>query len=343
MGVRLLLVSIQLLAACAPELRLGDPPGAGGAGGAASGGGGGAGPDLSGASSGGGGGGTAGDASGAGGGEGGSGAGGAGGAGDIEDCTRDASCLTDDGLVVRYFLDEAALRIVPTQVEDAADAPLSLALTTGPEMGFVGDGAGHSGLAWTAASGNSRASAPIDGTKIQSLLHGSRAGTIEAVLRIAEVSSQGSRIVHIGSGTEPGRFTLRSDRPGQVDFWWNGTNCGGSWDVRIPERAVVHGVLDTTVQEPAAARLRLYVNGAPAPRLTPAGGYCAEDARLPDVDAALDLLPEGRHFVLGNRESGGRTFAGALYYAALYARALTDAEIQRHVAGLLASDDRPEP
>ncbi|WP_438013792.1 LamG-like jellyroll fold domain-containing protein [Sorangium sp. So ce315] len=274
-------------------------------------------------------------------GEDGSGAGGAGGAGDIDACTRDASCLTDDGLVVRYFLDEAALGIVPTQVEDAAEAPLTLALTTGPEMGFVGDGAGHSGLAWTAASGNSRASAPIDGTKIQSLLHGSRTGTIEAVLRIAEVSSQGSRIVHIGSDTEPGRFTLRSDRPGQVDFWWNGTSCGGSWDVRIPERAVVHGVLDTTVQAPAVARLRLYVNGAPAPRLTPTGGYCAEDARLPDVDATLDLLPEGRHFVLGNREIGGRTFSGALYYAALYARALTDAEIQRHVAGLLASDDRP--
>ncbi|WP_437774447.1 LamG-like jellyroll fold domain-containing protein [Sorangium sp. So ce1097] len=338
MRARLLLVSIQLLAACAPELRLGDLPGAGGASGAAGAGGGGAGPETASASSGGGGGGTADSASGAGGGEGGSGAGGA---GHIDDCTRDASCLTDDGLVVRYFLDDAALRIGPTQVEDAAEAPLALALTTGPEMGFVGDGAGHSGLAWTAASGNSRASAPIDGTKIQSLLHGSRTGTIEAVLRIAEVSSQGSRIVHIGSDTEPGRFTLRSDRPGQIDFWWNGTSCGGSWDVRIPERAVVHGVFDTTVQVPAGARVRLYVNGVPAPRLTPAGGYCAEDARLPNVDAALDLLPEGRHFVLGNREIGGRTFSGALYYAALYARALTDAEIERHVAGLLASDDRP--
>ncbi|MGK3992842.1 LamG-like jellyroll fold domain-containing protein [Sorangium sp. So ce1024] len=339
MRARLLLVSLQLLAACAPELRLGDLPGAGGASGAASGGGG-AGPELSGASSGGAGGGAAGSGAGTGGGEGGSGAGGAGGAGDIDDCTRDASCLTDDGLVVRYFLDDAALRIGPTEIEDAAEAPLTLALTTGPEMGFVADGAGHSGLAWTAASGNSRASAPIDGTKIQSLLHGSRTGTIEAVLRITEVSSQGSRIIHIGSDTEPGRFTLRSDRPGQIDFWWNGTSCGGSWDVRIPERAVVHGVFDTTVQAPAADRLRLYVNGVPAPRLTPAGGYCAEDARLPDVDATLNLS-EGRHFVLGNREIGGRTFAGALYYAALYARALTDAEIERHVAGLLASDDRP--
>lgn len=345
MRARPLLVSLQLLVACAPELRLGDLPGSGaGAGGASSadgGGAGGAGPETASASGGGGGGGTAGSASGAGGGEGGSGAGGAGGAGDIDACTRDASCLTDDGLVVRYFLDEAALGIRPTQVEDAAEAPVALALTTGPEMGFVGDGAGHSGLAWTVASGNSRASAPIDGTKIQSLLHGSRTGTIEAVLRISEVSSQGSRIVHIGSDTEPGRFTLRSDRPGQVDFWWNGTSCGGSWDIRIPERAVVHGVLDTTVQEPAAARVRLYVNGAPAPRLTPTGDYCAEHVRRPDVGATLDLLPEGRHFVLGNREIGGRTFSGALYYAALYARALTDAEIQRHVAGLLASDDRP--
>ncbi|WP_434041029.1 MULTISPECIES: LamG-like jellyroll fold domain-containing protein [Sorangium] len=339
MRMRLLMVSLQLLAACAPELRLGELPGSGGGSSAAGDGHGGAGPETADASSSGAAGGIAGSGAGAGGGgESGSGAGGAGGS----DCTRDASCLTDDGLVVRYFLDEARAGSAPTQVEDAAAAPLPLALTHGPEMSFAADGAGHTGLSWTTAGADGRASALIDGTKIQSALQGAVAGTIEAVVRIAEVVEGGSRIVHIGTGAEGGRLTLRSEAPGQIVFWWNGDYCGGAWDAELPERAVVHGVFDSTVQEPAADRLRLYINGAPARRRSSVGGYCGMHVSVPPLGTTLDF-PDGRHLVLGNRELGGRTFSGAMYYAALYARALTAAELERHTAALLASDDRPGP
>ncbi|WP_437923319.1 LamG-like jellyroll fold domain-containing protein [Sorangium sp. So ce291] len=335
MRASLLIVSLQLLAACAPELRLGELPGSGpGAGGgeSASGGGGagGSGPGTGGGQSSAGGGGTGGSGAGAGGG------GGAGGS----DCASTSTCLADEGLVVRYFLDEAASGVAPAQVEDAAGAPVPLALTHGEEMRFSADGAAHSGLSWTATAADSRASAPIDGTKIHAALHGSGTGTVEAVLRIADVVVDGSRIIHIGSGQESGRFTLRSEHLGQLELWWNGNNCGGAWDAELPERGVVHAVLDTTVQEPAEDRVRLYINGAPAPRSNPVLGYCAMHARVPPLDATLDLA-EGRHFVLGNREIGGRTFSGALYYAALYAKALTPAEIERNAAALLASDDRP--
>ncbi|WP_438022032.1 LamG-like jellyroll fold domain-containing protein [Sorangium sp. So ce233] len=339
MRVRLLMISLQLLAACAPELRLGELPGSGGSTSAAGGGAGGASPETADATSSGAAGGIASSGAGAGGGgEGGSGAGGAGGA----DCTRDASCLTDDALVARYFLDEAKAGSAPTQVEDAAATPMPLALTHGPEMSFAADGAGHTGLSWTTAGADGRASALIDGTKIQSALQGAVAGTIEAVLRVAEVVEGGSRIVHIGTGAEGGRLTLRSEAPGQIVFWWNGDHCGGAWDAELPERAVVHGVFDSTVQEPAADRLRLYINGAPARRRSSVGGYCGMHVSVPPLGTTLDL-PDGRHLVLGNRELGGRTFSGALYYAALYARALTAAEIARHTAALLASDDRPGP
>ncbi|WP_437963729.1 LamG-like jellyroll fold domain-containing protein [Sorangium sp. So ce260] len=338
MKARLPIALLPFLVACAPELRLGELPGSGsgaGGGSSADGGGGsgsGAGGELGSAA----GGGTAGSGAAAGSGEGGSAGGGAGGL----DCARDASCLTDGGLVARYFLDEAATGSAPTQVEDAAEAPMPLALTYGPEMSFGADGAAHSGLSWTAAGADGRASALIDGTKIQSALQGTIAATIEVVLRVAEVVEGGSRIVHIGSGTEGGRFTLRSETPGQIVFWWNGDFCGGAWDVELPERAVMHGVFDSTVPEPAADRVRLYINGVPARRRSSVGGYCGMHVSVPPLGTTLDL-PDGRHLVLGNRELGGRTFSGALYYAALYARALTAAEIERHTAALLASDDRP--
>ncbi|WP_437806329.1 LamG-like jellyroll fold domain-containing protein [Sorangium sp. So ce1078] len=338
MRARLPIALLPFIVACAPELRLGELPGSGsGAGGGSSADGGGGSGSAAGSGEGSAaGGGTAGSGAAAGSGEGGSAGGGAGGL----DCARDASCLTDDGLIVRYFLDEAATGSAPAQVEDAAEAPMPLALTYGPEMSFGTDGAAHSGLSWTAAGADGRASALIDGTKIQSALQGTIAGTIEAVLRIAEVVEGGSRIVHIGTGAEGGRFTLRSETPGQIVFWWNGDFCGGAWDADLPERAVMHGVFDSTVQEPAADRVRLYINGVPARRRNPVGGYCGMHVSVPPLGTTLDL-PDGRHLVLGNRELGGRTFSGALYYAALYARALTAAEIERHTAALLASDDRP--
>lgn len=338
MRASLLIVSLQLLAACAPELRLGELPGSGpgsGGGGSSAEGSGtaGAGSEAGGGPSSAAGGGTAGSGAGAGG-----GAGGAGG-GEV-DCARDRSCLTDDGLVARYFLDEATTGSAPAQVEDAAEAPMPLPLTYGPEMSFAADGAAHSGLSWTAAGADGRASALIDGTKVQSALQGAIAGTIEAVLRIAEVVSGGSRIVHIGTGSEAGRFTLRSETAGQIVLWWNGDYCGGAWDAELPERAVVHGVFDSTVQEPAEDRVRLYINGVPARRSSSVSGYCAMHASVPPLGTTLDF-PDGRHLVLGNRELGERSFSGALYYAALYAKALTPAEIERNAAALLASDDRP--
>ncbi|MGK3961572.1 LamG-like jellyroll fold domain-containing protein [Sorangium sp. So ce118] len=342
MRMPLLIVSLHFIVACAPELRLGELPdsGSGTGGGVGSAGGGGAGGSGSGAGGGSGsaagGGGTGGSGAGAGGGESASGGGGAGGS----DCASTSTCLADDGLIARYFLDEATAGVAPAQVEDAAGAPMPLALTYGEEMSFSADGAAHSGLSWTATAADSRASAPIDGTKIHAALHGSGTGTVEAVLRIAEVIVDGSRIIHIGSGQESGRFTLRSEHLGQLELWWNGNDCGGAWDAELPARGVVHAVLDTTVQEPAEDRVRLYINGVPVPRSNPVLGYCAMHARVPPVGATLNLA-EGRHLVLGNREIGGRTFSGALYYAALYAKALTPAEIERNAAALLASDDRP--
>ncbi|XYH93158.1 LamG-like jellyroll fold domain-containing protein [Sorangium sp. So ce1128] len=339
MRMPLLLVSLPFIVTCAPELRLGELPdsGSGAGGGVGSAGGGGAGGSGSEAGGGSGtaagGGGTAGASASAGGGQSGSGGGGS-------DCASTSTCLTEDGLIARYFLDEAAAGVAPAQVEDAAEAPMPLALTYGPEMSFAADGAAHSGLSWTAAGADGRASAAIDGTKIQSALQGAVAGTIEAVLRIAAVVQGGSRIVHIGTGSEAGRLTLRSETPGQIVLWWNGDYCGGAWDADLPERAVVHGVFDSTVQEPAEDRVRLYINGAPARRSSSVSGYCAMHVSVPPLGTTLDL-PDGRHLVLGNRELGQRSFSGALYYAALYAKALTPAEIERNAAALLASDDRP--
>ncbi len=44
---------------------------------------------------------------------------------------------------------------------------------------------------------------------------------------------------------------------------------------------------------------------------------------------------------LGNRDNGDRSLSGTMHYAAIYDRALSEAEIQHNAALLGALDDEP--
>ena len=76
-------------------------------------------------------------------------------------------------------------------------------------------------------------------------------------------------------------------------------------------------------------RVRFYINGAFA---SP-----ADESMIP-LGLQLDDMSED-HFVLGNREIGGRAFEGTLFYAALYDRALGPAAVDHNAARLQANDD----
>lgn len=235
--------------------------------------------------------------------------------------------LSDDGLVVRYFIDEAASGMV-AQLEDSASDPLPLAITQGPEMAFTELG-GHRALAWDAVGQNGRASVAVDGTKVYQALQGATQATIELVVDLRQATSLWSRIFHIGLDAEGGLFTLLSTDQNRLMFRLNDVE-RGIWPVGLSSagRIVVHCVLDTTLA-PAADRVRLYVDGSPV---------ASTSTSQPSQGLTIDLLT-GRHFVLGNREIGGRSFLGELYYAALYNRALGLATIGEHAARLSSDDD----
>ena len=95
-------------------------------------------------------------------------------------------------------------------------------------------------------------------------------------------------------------------------------------------RVVVHVVLDTTQEDPEA-RVRLYVNASPMPRV---GGA------VPAQDTPVALEPD-THYVLGNREVGARSFKGSMFYAAMYTAALSTEEVLHNTALLLVNDDTP--
>lgn len=252
-----------------------------------------------------------------------------------EDCNgvvdQGAKCMAPAGLVVQYVLDEAADGKGPTMVKDSAPNPLDLTIDYGgnDNMRYTSLLTGR-GLHWDKSGGSGTASALIDATKVWNALQGKTQGTIEIVARFEAVEPTASRIFTIGLGTESGRFSLTSSAIDHVSFWWLDGAMVGDWQVNLASagRCLLHLVVDTSSTDPLN-RVRLYLNGSTAgPNV----------ASPPGLNLTIDLGP-GRSLYLGNREGGVRSFAGTLYYAALYDRALADVEIMSRASRLLSLDD----
>lgn len=236
--------------------------------------------------------------------------------------------LTDEGLVVRYFIDE---RDGATKLTDAAVAPLSLTIDReGDQPELVGD-PGARGARWASAGAQGEIFVDVADTKLVNRLDGNVMATIEAVLSL-EAVVDGTRLVHFGSGTEAGRFSLRAPNMSTIAFYL-GTQ-RATWNVDLGQpRLVVHLVYDATAAEPQD-RARLFVDGVPRSTATsPTVG--PGDAIT--IDASLPV-----RFHLGNRtpiDDQGQSAAGTIHYAAIYDVALPDKRIARHAAALLESDD----
>jgi hypothetical protein len=244
--------------------------------------------------------------------------------------------LVDRDLLVRYYLDEAESGQGPAEALDAAPNPLPLMLTYVPGMSYASVG-GHRGLSWNAIELDGRASAAIATTKIESGLAGQGAATIETVVELSAVSLFNSRISHIGTDNESGRFSLSAGETGTANFFWMPTGApepvlAARYPVDFPAlgRVVLHLVLYAS-QADAADRARMFVDGVEV----------AAVASTPPLTTETIVLAATNHFALGNREIGMRSFVGVLYYSAMYTAALTDMEVQNNAAVLVASDDSP--
>ena len=232
-------------------------------------------------------------------------------------------------LLARYWMEEASSGQGPTQLLDDQASPFNLPITY--------DGANYSytapatGRGWTSTTTNNqgRATALVNGTKIQTTLDGATAATLEIVVAIDALNSNWSRLIHIGDGSESGYLTLSSPNTGQLDFNSHGATLRGTWNPGFDgTRAVFHLVYDSS--EPTAGdRVRLYKNGT---LLTRTAGTD------PTLNETLSV-PNGKYFPIANREVCCRSFDGAIYYAAVYDGALSASEASSKSTALLALDD----
>ena len=241
----------------------------------------------------------------------------------------EAPQLTDDGLVVRYFLDEAPAGSNPTLALDAANDPLDLPLDYAEKtMHYVSDGM-RRGLAFDEAGLDDAARGPIEGTKVAAL-EGTYQLTIEVVVRVEDAVSGGSRIVHIGHNNASA-VTLAATDAETLQARWNDVIVR-EWDSSDLQGAshVLHLIVDTSAVNPAS-QFRLLADGVELNAITV--------ANLPkDAPLEYDMNPI---LALGNRHQD-RTFRGVLFYAAIYDHAISDTMVATHVEALQESDDTPD-
>ena len=232
-------------------------------------------------------------------------------------------------LLVRYWFDEAPSGQAAAQLIDDQASPLNLPI--------IYDGANQTykvvstGRGWesTTTGNGGRASTLADGTKVQTVLDGATSATIEIVLRVDALNSQASRLINIGDGSESGYFTLSSVNVNTLYFYMFGETLRGQWDPGFDgTRAVFHLVYNSA--EPTAGnRVRLYKNGV---LQTKTGGID------PPLNETISI-PNGKYFVMANRELCCRSIDGDIYYAAIYDGALTASEVSTNATALLANDD----
>jgi hypothetical protein len=247
--------------------------------------------------------------------------------------------LDDSGLLARYYLDEADSGTAPTEALDAAPRPLALPIEYVMALSYTTDG-NHRGLNWTTAGDDGGPRIPIIDTKILEL-SGSMTGTIEAVARIDQAISTGSRLVHTGLDSSwhfslAARSALDIDIPVVAQFEL--TTDVGNPSVSYPidftvGRVVLHAVLDTSLPT-QDERMKLYLNGVLVdPAVDPVPVY-------PTPNEVIAFVGD-EAFALGNRLINDRSIEGTLFYGAYYTVAFSAEQVANNVAVLTANDDTP--
>lgn len=238
----------------------------------------------------------------------------------------EAAGLTDEGLLVRYFVSEGTSGAATGTLFDASVNGVDLALEPGGNLQWSTTATGAA-LRWSQPEAPGKASiASVGGTSLASL-DGAIHLTFEIVAGPLQSSANnGARLFHAGNGSNGSIAISMSDshdpvfRLANVDV--------ATWPVPMNDgRHVWHAVLDLDAATDAQ-KVRLYRDGALVPGVVVLGAI-----------AAQTTLGPSEPFVLGNRMGADRAPAGDVHYFAIYDVELSLPAIAQNVARLAANDD----
>ncbi|WP_437714008.1 hypothetical protein WMF45_48535 [Sorangium sp. So ce448] len=252
-----------------------------------------------------------------------------------------STCLIDDGLLARYFLDAYG---TDGKLVDSGPAPgLSLdVVSDGERLNLEGE-AGRRGIRWNNLGGNARVEAVFSSTATppSKLLVSKAALTLETVVSVTDAAVEGvpARILYLGTDTgEFGKYSLSAGDPDGMGnrellfhiYAGSQTLFVGQWFIPLEELerpCVLHLVLNA-----AEGVVDLYVNGGARTNAIP---------DRPPADFVFTWAEPTWYLVLGNSRKAGRSLRGSIQYAALYGKPLTREQVEANAATLAKSDDGP--
>jgi len=240
--------------------------------------------------------------------------------------------LSDESLLLRYYLDDD----MPPILRDVGQSPADNLVM---ESIVVSGTSGRRGLRWETASAPGGACAVLLKHTL-SELEAQDTFTFEFVVRVDGAGPTAAPSI---------LFILANDAPGEgntslqvhseegndyvVDFVFDGVVVQSWSDPELASRSVLHLVFASPESE-GSKRVRLYSNGVELSS-TSAANELAEFSVM-KIDKAST-------FTLGNAPTQGtQSIAGKLGYFAVYHEPLTDTVISRNASILLKDDDTPE-
>ncbi|AKT40080.1 LamG-like jellyroll fold domain-containing protein [Chondromyces crocatus] len=247
-----------------------------------------------------------------------------------DDCR--GTLLADDGVLVRYLINDTDKLNALATLTDSASSPLDLEIARTDKLSFTATFP-QVGLRWSTTKDPARAFQLIQGTKVEQALHQTTTVTLEMVLRI-EDAKKNARLFYLGPVSGGGgvdQLTLLLEDKTKLRFYLN-NKLATHWVLDFPKakRVVLHLVMDTSLVT-ASERWQLFRDGQLV------GGVVPDSA--PAQGTLLDIPPMS-YLMLGNTPpKGGCSPKGNIHYAAVYTRALSTPEVEFNARILQRDDD----
>lgn len=245
--------------------------------------------------------------------------------------------LSDTGLVVRYYLDEAASGTGPTVAADSSPNNYALDLFYNSGAMTYIEMSGNRGLDSTTANASQRASRTIaTSDALWIAMNGKTKGTLEVVFYVDAYNSNGGRIFGVDNGSTgtDGQFNVLATTTNLLLGWNERANQTLAAVPSTGARHVLHVIIDTSLAT-QADRVRYSLNGG-----TITNG---SSTSLPPNDA-LAFESGNDSLVINNRNSGSgfnRSADQKILYAAMYDTPFDQTRVDTHYSVLNADDDTP--
>lgn len=252
--------------------------------------------------------------------------------------TSPVSALVDTGVLMRYYIDEAASGTAPSDALDSVADPANLGLVYDGNMAYDEDAANKRHLESDAVTGDQRGEFSIDDAsdKIRDLDGNEQKWTWEVKVAVDAGTSSNGRIFvfqrdDVGDNPDLGFTATDQD----FRFYWEEAIMR-TWSITDANTTVWTAVVDTT-QGTANDRIIIYKNGA---------DFSGSTSKIADPaqNDTLTLNASAAIFIFNRRGSVGdfdRSFNGRLFYGAAYTSAFSAQDVSDNFDILDPNDDTP--